>query len=1002
MDVIRMNFRTTTLITLIICGLTACRPAGPDNANASANERPGAPPHHRLAWLQDIANNTDVFARGTNLQLMALDSRDGKGERVLVAGPASFNKPLITPDGQRVVFTDHHRMRMHVVNWDGSGLRPLGEGKALAAWRDPATAVTWVYAGIKPVDENALAYREIHRFPLDEPASRELVWDGGVVGEDNFQLSADGQIAGGIFPWPECGILHLNDKRFERLGKGCWTSLAPAHAGLFWIFDGSHRNLGMIDLATRERWNINLGAQPGIDNHEAYHPRWSNHPRYMVATGPYMIRSGGNNIRGGGDNIEIFLGTFSEDFRTIASWTPLTRNQRGDFFPDLWVAPERDTAIARDETSAALHALTGARTRVLWLQDMGDGKDYLARGTQLQLMGRDTDDGRGARLILPPGRSIAKPLFTRDGDRIIFSDRHHHTMHIVPWNGGEPQPLGPGFALHTWRDPETKIEWLYYTKDKVVDGKILQTHDTIFRRALPPFGGVRGLWRLKLSGKLGEQIIWNQTHISEDNYQLSADGRFASAPFPWPHVGVHDVTAKRWVRHGRGCWTGMSPDNRYIFSIFDGPHRNLIMERVGRPGETRWTVNVSDLPDDPGYEVYHPRWSNHPYILAVSGPYKEGEGAYRLTGGGADVEIHVGRFSVDHRSIERWVRVTRNAYANFYPDVWVEPRPGEIFARGETLAQPAAPATDNEQGLIYRWDHAAAQNEIIVPETGQPKIFRPDAKGKARLGVRHQMWLSDGYFTDTIGATPAGTISLVVVAERDDEADQNDAAPLVAWNHDTGLFEADGQWSFKINGISHDLGAASIEGETHLAVVLDQQQITLYVNGRQQRRQPLASPASIAVKNVFFGGHPEISGRWSGFLADIKLYHRALTASDVEAMAGAWSAAQEKVEPAGTETLRARVTEISAIPAPEDIAPYRRGLVVNEYEIIDGERAGERILAAHWAILDGVVLDSAERPLDSEHTLRVALFDHRPELEGERVSMDTSDITLPLHYDLNL
>lgn len=347
------------MLSIMLGLMVGCRRSGTD-AELVRDSATSSLPHHRLVWVQDTADNTDVFARGTNLQLMALDSRDGQGERVLVNGPANFNKPLITPDGQRVVFTDHPAMSMKAVNWDGSGLRILGEGKALAVWRDPANAMTWVYYGTKPVDANALAYHELHRFQLDDPAYRELVWDGGTFGEDNFQLSADGTIASGVFPWPECGLIHLSEKRFERLGKGCWTSLAPENTGLFWIFDGSHRNLSVIDLASRERWNINIGAQPGIDGHEAYHPRWSSHPRYLVATGPYSIRSGGNNIRGGGDNIEIFLGTFSKDFRAIESWTPLTRNQRGDFFPDLWVNETfdkaADTVIAKPRESEPLKA----------------------------------------------------------------------------------------------------------------------------------------------------------------------------------------------------------------------------------------------------------------------------------------------------------------------------------------------------------------------------------------------------------------------------------------------------------------------------------------------------------------------------------------------------------------------------------------------------------------------------------------------------------------------
>jgi hypothetical protein len=205
-----------------------------------------------------------------------------------------------------------------------------------------------------------------------------------------------------------------------------------------------------------------------------------------------------------------------------------------------------------------------------------------------------------------------------------------------------------------------------------------------------------------------------------------------------------------------------------------------------------------------------------------------------------------------------------------------------------------------------------------------------------------------------------------------------------------------------LDGVNYVAGPVNPNGETHLALVIDPDQVKSFMNGMPSREHARASKKQIHADQLFFGGRPGSTANWPGLLSSIRLYNRALLAPDIKSLADSWRASRKDFTPANVDILRARVTEVSAIPAPEDIAPYRRGLVVNEYEIIEGDRTGERILAAHWAILDGVVLDTAERPLDSQHTLHVALFDERPELEGERVSMDTSDITLPLHYDLNL
>src|SRR5687768_2077261 len=63
---------------------------------------------------------------------------------------------------------------------------------------------------------------------------------------------------------------------------------------------------------------------------------------------------------------------------------------------------------------AEVHALTGAPARAVWVQ--GDGTDPRAAGDQLILMGLDTQDGRGERVLLPERRSYVKPMITPGGN----------------------------------------------------------------------------------------------------------------------------------------------------------------------------------------------------------------------------------------------------------------------------------------------------------------------------------------------------------------------------------------------------------------------------------------------------------------------------------------------------------------------------------------------------------------------------------------------------------
>jgi len=100
--------------------------------------------------------------------------------------------------------------------------------------------------------------------------------------------------------------------------------------------------------------------------------------------------------------------------------------------------------------------------------------------------------------------------------------------------------------------------------------------------------------------------------------------------------------------------------------------------------------------------------------------------------------------------------------------------------------------------------------------------------------------------------------------------------------------------------------------------------------------------------------------------------------------------------------VRARLKEQSPVPSPEDIAPYTRALVVNAYtveEVLDGQLEHRDILVAHWAVMDGKVLDTARREPGSLRRMSLHPFDQHPELAEEWQSMDVTDILLPMYYD---
>jgi hypothetical protein len=292
----------------------------------------------RLVWVQ--GDGTDPYAAGNSLVLMGLDTEDGKGERVILGEKGSYLKPLLISNGKRILYSSHGKdpadLSLFVVNWDGTGKREITKGFALAVWIETANGRDWVYVGTDNSTKTPFDFRTVTRFPVDQSAERQLVWNKTLVSGDTFQVSGDGRTAGGLFPWPNAGIASLPNGDLKTVGEGCWTAFRDAGVGLFWFFDGSHRNVIMMDRSRDRRWTVPLNGAPGFDNPEVYHPRWANHPRFVAISGPYN-RGGTNQVRSGGAQAEIYLGRFSADYSRIEAWARVTQNAGGDSYPDVWI-----------------------------------------------------------------------------------------------------------------------------------------------------------------------------------------------------------------------------------------------------------------------------------------------------------------------------------------------------------------------------------------------------------------------------------------------------------------------------------------------------------------------------------------------------------------------------------------------------------------------------------------------------------------------------------------
>jgi len=325
----------------------------------------------KVVWAQ-YTNPDKVDKQGTSRHhfLIGIDSADGRGEHKILSEKGNYAYPIITPDGNQIVFTRKVKVTkgskrkfdttIEIVNFDGSGLRKLGEGYAQEVWAEPGNGRYWIYAGSEFVLAGGTApiCKRIIRFPIDDPSKREVVWEKTQMGTDSFAISGDGKRFAGLFPWPDAGIGNLEENSWNKVGNGCWVAMAPDNSYDMWVFDGKHRNFMMYDANGKNTAKVPVDTHPDIGGQEMYHPRWGNHRQFFVLSGPH---ASSKNRKGTGKAIEIYMGKFSKENDRVESWLKISNNGLPDIYPDMWVEGGTNAALVRRAPIAPKIDTTGAK-----------------------------------------------------------------------------------------------------------------------------------------------------------------------------------------------------------------------------------------------------------------------------------------------------------------------------------------------------------------------------------------------------------------------------------------------------------------------------------------------------------------------------------------------------------------------------------------------------------------------------------------------------------------
>jgi hypothetical protein len=673
-------------------------------------------------------------------------------------------------------------------------------------------------------------------------------------------------------------------------------------------------------------------------------------------------------------------------------------------------------SLACADTAVEVRALTGAHTRVVWLQDAAPEKPcvYSERPT-LRLMGFDTEDGKGERALLPTIGSYVKPLLTADGSRVLFGDAVANTVCMVKWDGSGLTTLVKNAVFEdVWTDPRNGVEWIYAT-----------TREKRGEATVPV------IRRYRLHDPTRTELVWDKMPLHM--FMLAGDGRAASGGGDGGNSpqGLFTLPNDGFAQMAGGCWPSMSPDASHRMWVFTGNHRTVNMFAPDREGKAyAKTCSFENVPGLKGYhELYHPRWSNDIRFLALTGPYAYSDWRWSSDTkispeGAAGVEVFLGKFNDDFTGVVQWVAVTHNTRGDYWPDSWVAPDPRQpiLLPAPEPAPRPAAAATSDARGLVFQWGLGSTGNQVTDPVTGAIRQCAGQFRDLARPTRFGAVDLTGGAFLPTDTDAPllsackaSDQVSLELTFTPTSATGVEEGTVLAfatATQTNLRLFQR-GDWlHVTLNTAGPHAPEVPLCRVTagrphHLMLSYAPGRLTGVLNGRRvlvrQRIQgglKSWTAGRLIVGDTWDGGHP-----WSGVLEGLALFSRALELPEAQAR---WAVRESKVQgrlPAAQLVVDATLTGRTQSADPKAIAPYRRCLSVNRFAVakVIAGRCEEKVLdVAQWSVLDARVVSGYEK-LEKGRTYRLTLerWEDHPEQESERMMTgDVEDVDVPLFLDV--
>lgn len=686
------------------------------------------------------------------------------------------------------------------------------------------------------------------------------------------------------------------------------------------------------------------------------------------------------------------------------------------FIPLIGACLIFNSSAQAEDRSKEIRDFTGAPTKVVWLRDTGDLPAVDAERPTLKLMGIDTEDGKGERVILDELARYWKPLISPDGTRVFFGKKDDNAVYVVNWDGtGRKRLLENARFDDIWVDPKTGTEWLYATTQESRDGK-----------------DVPVIRRYRTDNLSVSELVWDKMPIFM--FTLSGDGRSASGGGDGGNSpqGMITLPNGNFYQRAGGCWPSIAPDASQRMWVFTGNHRSVHMffptNRSGNAyGETvRWDESPG-LTLKGGEEVHRIRWSNNVRFFTVASPFAEWsyKSDVKVPKHVADrIEIYIGKFAEDLRTVEKWVAVTANEIGDYWSDVWVKPSAVDQASAVAVAELPDEPVSEkiDERGLVFVWETGAQGNQINDPQTGQIRQCTGQLRGEARFGLHHVMDLTGGSFVPDATVepllaqckasnqfaleailTPLGQPTgseKVIFAFADDLATGN--VTITQQNDELRL-------RLKTESTAPNtipIGRLPFNESTHVIVSYSSGKLGVYLNGKRA-----LIPNSLAgglgnwtAQPVIFGDSWKGGNNWPGTVEGIALLSREIPEAEARQRFARQHENRAKRKPVEPIVVEAKLVGTCPAADPQGIAPYRRCLSVQHYEVtqvLKGKLDEKDITIAQWSVLDGKIFPGYSKFIkDQTYRLTIEPWESHPEQESERLISGDFDATLPLFYDV--